>query len=743
MVLIDDSSGNPQSSDMTMPKVLDFLQSEWFKYEIDRSHWVAEKSELLSKISQLESEKRVNEIIKNDLSKRIKMLEYALQQERKKNNNSIASTSEDDINTVQNHNDSLPKRDLPKKSKENITRNLIRKYLKDMGYNDIIVSRAQPIDDPNAGEEDEDTNNFEDPKAITILNTPSQQQQQPISTTTTTTNTNVVNSISSKSKKKNLKQLQSLQEQLMFDVINDDNNSSGNNNNSTTTTTTNNNNSLSFDLGLNSDNLVQSLDSLSSSTSDLGASFDSESLLDSLKQLDNFSTSGIDSSNSNSLESSQELNLDDKLNSSNSNNNNLNNSVIQLKSSLPELPTVSPTSQSEQQPPVEESFDSMNEDFFNKLSSNSKVKQQQPTRKSLTSDLLGLRASDLNDITFEDNNKYQSETSAPRYWKYRNSLKSHLDGVRSIQFHPTDPILISASEDHTIKIWNLNHLIPSKKSVNPDVEPIYTMRGHLGPVFTTEISEDGNSFFSAGYDMIIKQWSIPSPDIDPYYCHGKVVNYLEREFVGHTDGIWDLLALPQHNNRLLSASSDGTVVLWDISSTTKLRTFINGGGTAPTSISVPPTEGSRQMLVSYNDGSILLYDIETGENIRKLKPASESGYNEQINKIVSHPLLPLAITGSEDHKIEFWDLKMSTPVHSMIAHANSVSSLTIDPSGLYVASCSHDSAIRFWDISSKTCIQDLNSHRPKYDESIHSIKYHPTKGYFASSGADAVVRIHQ
>lgn len=40
---------------------------------------------------------------------------------------------------------------------------------------------------------------------------------------------------------------------------------------------------------------------------------------------------------------------------------------------------------------------------------------------------------------------------------------SHFDGVRSLAFHPVDPVLITASEDHTLKLWNLQKTVPAKK----------------------------------------------------------------------------------------------------------------------------------------------------------------------------------------------------------------------------------------------------------------------------------------
>ena len=48
-------------------------------------------------------------------------------------------------------------------------------------------------------------------------------------------------------------------------------------------------------------------------------------------------------------------------------------------------------------------------------------------------------------------------------------------------------MLITASEDQTLKMWNLQKTITTKKSTNLDVEPVYTFRGHTGGLIITAI----------------------------------------------------------------------------------------------------------------------------------------------------------------------------------------------------------------------------------------------------------------
>jgi len=45
------------------------------------------------------------------------------------------------------------------------------------------------------------------------------------------------------------------------------------------------------------------------------------------------------------------------------------------------------------------------------------------------------------------------------------TLRSHFDSVRALAFHPVEPVLITASEDHTLKMWNLQKTVSAKKLV--------------------------------------------------------------------------------------------------------------------------------------------------------------------------------------------------------------------------------------------------------------------------------------
>ncbi|CAH8593719.1 unnamed protein product [Dicrocoelium dendriticum] len=79
-----DSDHKDEAPQPTLHSVLHFLQTEWARMEAERSVWEIDRAELKANIRFLEGERRGQENLKQDLIRRIKMLEYALKQERVK-----------------------------------------------------------------------------------------------------------------------------------------------------------------------------------------------------------------------------------------------------------------------------------------------------------------------------------------------------------------------------------------------------------------------------------------------------------------------------------------------------------------------------------------------------------------------------------------------------------------------------------------------------------------------------------
>lgn len=289
-------------------------------------------------------------------------------------------------------------------------------------------------------------------------------------------------------------------------------------------------------------------------------------------------------------------------------------------------------------------------------------------------------------------------------------------------------------------MWNLQKTVPAKKSASLDVEPLYTFRQHTSPVLCLAMSTTGDQCYSGGLDGVINCWNLPNSNIDPYDSYDSQV--LKGAYDGHTDAVWGL-SVNHTKGHLISCSADGTVKLW--SPQTKvplLNTYTSEEEGIPSSVDFVRDEVDR-IVVAYNSAHCIIYDTETGKPIVKLEAQQEMSGNvgKYINKVVSHPTLPITITAHEDRHIRFWDNTSGSLVHSMVAHLDAVTSLAIDSHGLYLLSGSQDCSIRLWNLENKTCVQEITAHRKKFDESILDVAFHPSRPYIASAGADGLAKV--
>ncbi|NWH92143.1 STRN protein, partial [Aegithalos caudatus] len=354
-------------------------------------------------------------------------------------------------------------------------------------------------------------------------------------------------------------------------------------------------------------------------------------------------------------------------------------------------------------------------------------------------ELAGLTvANEADSLTYDIAN---NKDALRKTWNPKFTLRSHFDGIRGLAFHPVEPVLITASEDHTLKMWNLQKTAPAKKSASLDVEPIYTFRAHNGPVLCVVMSSNGEQCYSGGTDGLIHGWSTTNPNIDPYDSYDPSV--LRGAFVGHTDAVWGLVYSGAHQ-RLLSCSADGTIRLWKATEIAPALNIFNDNQEMgiPSSVDLVSSDPSL-MVASFNSGHTCIFNMETRQRILTLESSVDTTVSSscQINRVISHPTLPISITAHEDRHIKFYDNNTGKLIHSMVAHLDAVTSLAVDPNGLYLMSGSHDCSIRLWNLESKTCIQEFTAHRKKFDESIHDVAFHPSKCYIASAGADALAKV--
>ncbi|XP_043992297.1 striatin-like isoform X4 [Gambusia affinis] len=715
--LPDGDAGEAARAQYSIPGILHFLQHEWARFEVERAQWEVERAELQAQIAFLQGERKGQENLKKDLVRRIKMLEYALKQERAKYHKLKYGTelNQGDMKPPSYDSDEANENDSSGSLNNQLSwkhgRQLLRQYLQEVGYTDTILDvKSQRV------------------RALLGLagdgagKTGERMSMEP--------SVNGPNSTPKGTREKaELSDTSAVLEAFKF-IENADFSDEDEEEDSDGKDRTN----------VESRTIVRKKPSSSSSSSS-PASMDTSEDPDTEEALKGFDFL----SNSDEMDTSSESRGTGDGTDWGPNRSKLQDMLANLRDTE-DLSHMQPQPTPQSRPNVprfSEHEGNRTEEVealtFPPTPGKSFMMGTEEGMENVLGlgELAGLTVANEADSMVYDigNNK----DAMRKTWNPKYTLRSHFDGIRALTFHPVEPVLITASEDHTLKMWNLQKTAPAKKSTSLDVEPIYTFRAHRGAVLSVVMSSTGEQCFSGGVDGTIQCWNTPNPNIDPYDSYEPSV--LRGELSGHTDSVWGLVYSSAHQ-RLLSCSADGTVRLWDANTTSPSLAVFNENKKlgVPSSVDLVCSEPAH-LVTSFTNGQIGLFNMETRQLVLSMESNLEPGTPCQINKVLSHPTLPITITAQEDRHIKFFDNNSGKLIHSMVAHLDAVTSLAVDPNGLYLMSGSHDCSIRLWNLESKTCIQEFTAHRKKFEESIHGVAFHPSKCYIASAGADALAKV--
>jgi striatin 1/3/4 len=776
-VLAVNMNGNKQNDDRlataqyTMPGIMHFLQTEWARFETDRAQWEIDRAELQAKVAFLQGERKGQENLKVDLVRRIKMLEYALKQERCKYHKLKYGTDLELADMIPPNFEKDFKDSASVYNNNNGTwkhgRQLLRQYLQEIGYTDTIIDVRsarirQMLGLPPSRDSAGETKAIAPAEVVT--------GKRPIETQGNGSNIKKMPTTVASSAVSNG------QDAIMasFDFLGNENIDEEDDDDGDVVSDIDNGNDM-ISAGRQQGDVKAKVAKLTANseptTLDDETEIDTE---DALAEFDFLGSAGSEDvgkmqrpGNKNQLamrdsSPNEEWNVDEQMITDmrerfKQERRKDRKTLTALTSDRPSksaLKAMLENLHSEENLNVIHSRGSSqtngnvsimantDEDAHNVGISSFRDNDDIGQEPSLgLGELADLSVTNEIDSTTYDNTgpcDMQRKT-----WTAKYTLRSHFDGIRAVVFHPIEEVVITAGEDHVLKLWNLQKTAAAKKTALLDVEPSYTLRGHSGPVLSLAMNPTGEFCYSGGIDGTICCWNVPNLGIDPYDAYDPSV--LHSRLLAHTDAVWGL-SMHGAKSHLLSCSADGTVRLWNpaASHTPLLNTFrLDEDKGIPTSIDFVNDEPNR-MLAAYSTNVAYVFDMEHAKPLVTLDytPSADHTSLDRINRILSHPTLPVTITAHEDRHLRFFDNNTGKLIHSMVAHLDAVTSIAVDQSGLYVLSGSHDCSIRLWNLETKTCIQELTSHRKKFDESIHDVAFHPSRPFFASAGADGLVKVY-
>ena len=324
-----------------------------------------------------------------------------------------------------------------------------------------------------------------------------------------------------------------------------------------------------------------------------------------------------------------------------------------------------------------------------------------------------------------------NDHSQPCKYRLRSTLNVHLDCVRAISFYQTQPILVSASDDGTIRVININFKppTPTKRKVKRNPVNIASLRGHSTPVLVlrTFMKDGVQMMLSGDLDGNVGIWEMPSLGCALYDTHGVVTHHRIKLIKVHDDSIWSLDIV---GSKAVSASADGTLKMWNI----------DDGVSEDVKTASKPLcvcGWAQDKYVVCNDNKVIQLFGESSEIGRIELPSL--AYSMTI--VQNYDQL---VVGCEDNQIRVINLQNMELVKEFVAHDKPVTGVSVTPCGNFIVSTSHDLKVRIWSFGTYNMEYDDSLHKDKYGEGILCCAASSStcsKQMFATGGADGSIHV--
>jgi hypothetical protein len=164
---------------------------------------------------------------------------------------------------------------------------------------------------------------------------------------------------------------------------------------------------------------------------------------------------------------------------------------------------------------------------------------------------------------------------------------------------------------------------------------------------------------------------------------------------GHASWVTACTVTPD-GRRVVSASADNTLKIWDLESGCTLATL---EGHASWVLACAVTPDGRRVISASADNTLKVWDLESGRTLATLE-----GHAWIVLACTVTPDGRRVISASGDDTLKIWDLESGRILATLEGHTDGVSACAVTPDGRHVVSASTNNTLKVWDLKSRACL---------------------------------------
>lgn len=303
---------------------------------------------------------------------------------------------------------------------------------------------------------------------------------------------------------------------------------------------------------------------------------------------------------------------------------------------------------------------------------------------------------------------------------------------KCIYYSPDGTYLLNGNNDGFIYLWNAE-----------DGKPLSKMKNIGFGVHDAAFLPEGGYVLTAGdveygekgrvYMWEMSEAASAQADVIVHVAEGVLITTLS----GHTDRI-NSLAVSADSKFLASGSSDGTIKIWDINTGRIIRTLELVDKTGIRCVAFSPD--GESLLAVDGERYLTLWNYKTG-SIR----GRYYGYRLPLRAAAFSPDGQFIAAGGEQKVIHRWFLKHGDSADTWGEYDYYIGSIAYSPDGKYIAAGINEipelmwdnrfyKSLKLWDAETGELIRTLEGHK----ENCFSLDFSPDGRYLVSGGFDSL-----